>query len=230
MNPGPPEGSWQSVSLAFIARPDWEPASDRRAMVRNLAGLWLIGLAGAWAAFVLLNAIATPAGFENNLEDALDDLENYEQLILVVMFAPLVEEAIYRLPLARRLQLPLLALSGVVTAFFFLSYWILGLIVAAVALLVWAVTPWREAAEAWWATHAQWPIWISAALFALSHLINFDVDWSFVAVLAIPFAVGPQLWLGLMFTIARVRYGWWAAVAVHALHNLTVWSIATAVG
>jgi len=39
----------------------------------------------------------------------------------------------------------------------------------------------------------------------------------------------PQIWLGLVFTVARVRFGFWAAIVVHALHNLSVWSLATAI-
>ena len=35
--------------------------------------------------------------------------------------------------------------------------------------------------------------------------------------------------VGLMFTIARVRYGFSAAVGLHAVHNLTVWTLATSI-
>ena len=217
------------VSPRFVLRPDWDPAPTRRGMLRSLAALWMLGLAGAWAAFILLNAIAKPAGFDSNIDEALDDLSAGAQLFLVVIFAPLIEETIYRLPLQRRLQLPLIVLSGVITALFFLSFWFVGLAVALVALLIWAVEPWRSGLERWWADHPAWPVWIFAWVFALTHLVNFEVDWSLAALLAVPFAVGPQLWLGLMFTIARIRYGFLAAVALHAAHNMTVWTVATSV-
>ena len=62
------------------------------------------------------------------------------------------------------------------------------------------------------------------------HLSNYDVTWSFATMAVAPLVVGPQIWLGLMFTIARVRYGWWAGLVLHAFHNLAVWSVSSALG
>ena len=106
---------------------------------------------------------------------------------------------------------------------------VVGLSVACGALAAWAIPSVRARVEDRWERFPAWPIWGFSVLFALTHLVNFDIEWSVVAVLAIPIAVGPQLWLGLMFSIGRVRYGWWAGLAVHAAHNLTVWSIAQVV-
>ncbi|MCH1614731.1 MAG: CPBP family glutamic-type intramembrane protease, partial [Acidimicrobiales bacterium] len=82
-------------------------------------------------------------------------------------------------------------------------------------------------AENWWRNNPKWPIWIAVTIFGLVHLVNFEVDWTIGAILAAPFVVSPQLWLGLIFTIGRVRYGWFAGLGLHAAHNLTVWTLST---
>ena len=86
---------------------------------------------------------------------------------------------------------------------------------------------WRDVAAGWWAAHPRWPIWSALAAFGLVHLSNYDVNWSAAAVVVAPLVVSPQLWLGLMFTIARVRYGWWAGLVLHAIHNLAVWGVSS---
>ena len=97
------------------------------------------------------------------------------------------------------------------------------------ALLAWVTPRTREQAEGWWRRNPRWVVWGFALWFGLVHLVNFEIDWSVAAVLAAPIMVLPQIWLGLMFTIARVRYAWWAGLVLHAGHNLTVWTLASLV-
>lgn len=225
---------WGEVGPRYIRAPDWDEAAEPgRRPIASLFMWWLVGLVGAYLAGSMLQVLAEPAGYHSNIEDALDELDVLVQFLLLVVLAPIVEETIFRLPLRPRLQLRLLVLSGLLAAFYFLgASWIIvgiGLSLAVAAAALMNREPAATRFATWWGASARWPVWTSAWLFALMHLLNYDVDWSIVAVLAVPLVVSPQLWLGLMFTIARVRLGWWAGVVVHAAHNLTVWSIALAV-
>ncbi len=80
----------------------------------------------------------------------------------------------------------------------------------------------------WWERHPRTPVYASITAFGVYHLSNFEVEWSPLTLAVIPLAVAPQLWLGLTFTIGRVRYGWLAGVILHAAHNATIWSITLA--
>ena len=216
-----------AVSLRWVVRPDWLAAAEPRRWPRGLLRIWLFGLVGAAIAFVFLRIAVDAAGFESVLEDELDELSGVAQLFLVAVLAPTLEEAIYRLPLMARLHLPLIAVSGVLAGLFFAAFAVPGFVVAAVALGAHFIEPVRTRLEGWGAENPAWPIWLFSVVFALTHLVNYEVDWTIGAVLAAPFVVGPQLWLGLMFALARVRYGWWAAVLVHAFHNLSIWTLAS---
>ena len=156
-----------------------------------------------------------------------------------------------------RLALPgVLAVSGVAGFVYFVFGGMLAKVMAAlfavivvVAFVLWAQSAiagvgrgdlidssapprshWSERAVRWWSAHPRLIIWCSIAAFGLVHLSNFDVSLSAAAVVVAPVVVSPQIWLGLMFTIARVRYKWWAGLVLHTCHNLTVWSVISALG
>jgi hypothetical protein len=225
------ERLWDQVGPRQVLAPRWGPAAEPRHPLAAVAFLWLLGLVGAYVAFVFFVLIAVPAGFDSRIDDALDEISVLSQVLLVVVVAPAIEETIFRLPLGRRLHVGLLVLSGGLAALYFVASSVVivavGGLVAVAAAATFAVESWRLSAEAWWAEHPGWVVWVSSSLFAVFHLVNFDVEWSLVAVLAVPFAVLPQLWLGLVFSAGRIRYGFWVGLVVHAAHNLTVWSVST---
>lgn len=216
----------------------------------GLALLFAIGLAGSIALLFIAQA-AAQVGFEDTLEAELTSEPLIVQLLLVALLAPVIEETAFRLVLASRLRLGAAGAAGAIGAAYFAFGPPLVQVVAALfgvvmvaACVLWgqamiagtmsepgveragmARTTWHASVERWWTSHARWPVWCSIALFSYVHLSNYDVSWSLGAVIAAPFVVSPQLWLGLIFTIARVRYGWWAGLVLHACHNLTVWSV-----
>ncbi|WP_419841359.1 hypothetical protein [Candidatus Poriferisodalis sp.] len=222
--------------------------------------------------------LAARTGYTNTLEAELLELAVVEQLMLVVLLAPVLEELVFRLPLVARPALGAIGAAGVLGILQFAPGGGPVLVVAAVCVLLigasgamwiqslvvrrrWAMTSvrskhsdqtrsrrtvvkapracledaagddsrrpmlWHDCVTSWWAAHPRWPICISIAAFGTVHVSNFDVTWSAAAVMAMPLVVSPQLWLGLMFTIARVRFGWSAGLVLHACHNLAVWSI-----
>ena len=204
---------------------------EPRRLLRGLAALFGIGFLGSVVAWQIFGALSEVAGYESVLEAELERWSLTQQLILVVLLAPVLEETIYRLPLQRQFRPGLIALSLTIGALLFTAvgsalFWIifgLAILVASLELLKgWES---RTAIEARWSQDARIPIWSATLVFGLVHIANFDVDWSIYAVLAAPLVVSPQLWLGLMFTIARVRYGWWAGLLLHATHNGLIWSI-----
>ena len=99
---------------------------------------------------------------------------------------------------------------------------------SAVAVGMIAVKPeLRERVQTQWSANPRIPIYLVTLIFGLIHIVNFEVDWTIFSVLIAPLVVSPQIWLGLMFTIARVRYGWWAGLVLHATHNGLIWSISS---
>lgn len=243
---------WSTISPRFGLRPDWRRSPTQRLWPAGLALLFLIGLAGA-IALLMVSFAAGRVGFENTLADELLERSVVEQFVLVALFAPVLEEFLFRLPLAGRLRVGVLAAVGAVG---FVNFAVGDGAVLAVAALFGAVTiacgvlwiqslivgvahsdrdrdaapassPWRDGAARWWESHPRWPMWIALAAFGLVHLSNYEVNWSAAAVVVVPIVVSPQLWLGLMFTIARVRYGWWAGLVLHAVHNLAVWGVSS---
>ena len=183
--------------------------------------LFVMAVVGAFGFVIVQLAAMNLGGYRSTLEDELDALSTVGQFIQLVVVAPLVEETVYRLALTRRMRHFLVILSALAMGLF---WW--PLVFAAVAMIaVWAVPAWREGSSQWWEANPRWPIWISIAAFGLVHLVNFDIDWSVAAVLVAPFVVGPQLWVGLLFTLGRVRFGWWVGVGQHAMYNLFIWLV-----
>ena len=202
-----------------------------RGVISGLAKLLGIGFLGSVIAWQIFSALSDAAGYENILESELEQWSTTEQLILIVLIAPLLEETIYRLPLQRRFHPGLLSLSLIAGALFFSTvgsviFWLVLLAAAAAGLV--AVKPeLRQRVQTQWSANPRIPIYLTTLIFGLIHIVNFEVEWTIFSVLIAPLVVSPQIWLGLMFTIARVRYGWWAGLVLHATHNGLIWSISS---
>ena len=250
-----PGGVWSTVSPRFGTHPDWRAAANRRHWPGGLALLFVLGLGGSLA-LLAVSLLAARTGYVNILETELLDRPLIEQLLLVALIAPVIEEFVFRLPLAARLRLGALAAAA---AFGLLNFAggdgpviVVAAVLALIVLLsgvLWIQSlvagvarpdaggengqrspVWRDSVAGWWEAHPRWPVWCSIAAFGVVHLANYDVSWTFATVVVAPLVVSPQMWLGLMFTIARVRYGWWAGLMLHAFHNLAVWSVTIAAG
>lgn len=252
---GAPGGVWSTVSPRFGAHPDWRAATNRRRAPGGLALLFLIGLGGALTLFVV-SQLAARTGYVSTFETELLNLPLLEQFLGVVLIAPVVEELVFRLPLTARLRLGVLAATAALGLLYFAAGDGPVIVVAAVLALIVLLSGvlwiqslvagvarpdaggehgqrspvWRDSVAGWWEAHPRWPVWCSIAAFGVVHLANYDVSWTVATVVVAPLVVSPQMWLGLMFTIARVRYGWWAGLMLHAFHNLAVWSVTIAVG
>lgn len=250
---GAPGGVWSTISPRFGAHPDWRAAANRRRWPGGLALLFVLGLSGALALLAIAR-LAARTGYDDTPIVELLERPVFEQLVLVVLWAPVIEELVFRLPLTARLRPGVLAAAGALGLLLFAGGDGPVIVVAAVfalivllsgalwiqSLLAGVARPdaggesgpraWRDSVARWWEAHPRWPVWCSVAAFGVVHLANYDVTWTIATVVVAPLVVSPLIWLGLMFTIARVRYGWWAGVALHAFHNLAVWSVTSAAG
>ena len=220
-----------TIGPRFIFNPDWDEMPHPIRVISGLAKLLGIGFLGSVIAWQIFSALSDAAGYENILESELEQWSASEQLILIVLIAPLLEETIYRLPLQRRFHPGLISLSLMTGALFFTTvgsviFWLV--LFSAVAVGMIALKPeLRERVQTQWSANPRIPIYLVTLIFGLIHIVNFEVDWTIFSVLIAPLVVSPQIWLGLMFTIARVRYGWWAGLILHATHNGLIWSISS---
>ena len=221
------------VGPQFILNPDWGEMPRPRRMTRGLLKLWGLGFLGSIVLWQLFGRLSEAAGYENILESELEQWSATEQFLLVVVLAPLFEELIYRLPLQARFRPALVTLSLVAGAIFFagangIAFWLI-LLLAVIASVTAFSSDLRASVETWWEKNPRAVIYIVTLIFGLIHIVNFDVNWSLPALLVAPLVVSPQIWLGLMFTIARVRFGWLAGLVLHAAHNGFIWSVSTAI-
>ena len=230
----PPDSTRPTIGPRFIVHPDWDEMPHPRRVFRGLAQLLGTGFLGSVLLWMIFGGLSGVAGYESVLESELEQWSLTEQFLLVVLLAPLFEEVIYRLPLQRRFRPGLVALSLVAGAIFFAGtggfvFWFTLLLAVAAGGMAFR-SDFRELMDRHWDRSPRLPIYLVTLIFGLIHIVNFDVEWSLFAVLVAPLVVSPQIWLGLMFTIARVRYGWWAGLVLHAGHNGLIWSISSIAG
>lgn len=165
---------------------------------------------------------------ENKLGDLLESIPTYKFLFLAVLFAPLAEEILFRLPLRFSrvnllipIALILLPLSSHIIQRLdhrlppsFLVWSIIGAFLYA----LWALSLGRinqRTGEQFFARHLTKLVYGSSIVFALLHIMNYPQQ----AWLAAPILVLPQATLGLLLAYVRIKFGFWWSVFTHGLHN-----------
>ncbi len=223
---------WRTVSPTFALRPNWEPATNPRSWPMGLVVLWAMGLVGSFALLPLVR-VATSGRFASELSEQIDqglaDGAVWLLAIAVIVMAPLLEELVFRYPLTRRLHPAIAAASaagGTLWLGVFPRSW-LGVPFGAATVLfgVLSVSYYRHGASHYWWTQRPWiAIYASVVAFGFVHGANYSTD-SVVNWVWLPVIVSPQMWIGLLFVIARVRYGFGVALAHHAAHNAFVFGL-----
>lgn len=217
---------WRTVSPAFVLRPNWEPAAAPRTWPVGLLLLWAMGLAGSFA-LVPLVRLVTEGRFVSELNEEINEALGEGQVwvlaLIVVVSAPLAEEFIFRFPLTHNARPGMVAASlvggaiwlGVLTqSWVGAPFGVAAIIFGALAL---ELRKGRVSFE-WWRRRPRIAIYVSVVAFGFVHGPNYTTD-GLLNWLWLPVLVSPQLWIGLMFVIARVRYGFGVAFAHHAIHN-----------
>ncbi len=213
---------------AFVRRPQLlVPAGYSGASLRGVAalfGLHLLVMAGLiGAALLAYGAGLSPDNF------TMPKMSAGMLLVLAVIFAPVMEEIAFRSWLSGpggwlRLW------GGIAIVALAIYLWNSNLVEPVSAAMLCAlalitlilVAPRIDASRlrSWFARFFPALYWLSALAFGLMHLSNYSEPE-----LSTLLWVVPQSWMGLLLGYARVRWGMWANIAMHALHNLLAISV-----
>lgn len=189
--------------------------------------LMIMALLIALAMMALLMGFSPPDNALNNLDWSIGTVA------LVVIAAPLLEELGFRSWLSGRpghlLATGVLAGSGLAAVMLAETTtgdaaeasvglaMVAGLILAVIAIVVL-----RGRAPLGW-FKALFPVffWLTTVAFALIHLLNYQEG---ALAILLPLVL-PQFFSGAIFGFARVEYGLWASILLHALHNASAIAI-----
>ena len=216
-------GTWRRFA-AFVRRPELpERATGIRAAALPVLGkLFALDLL-LMTLLIGVAALATALGI--GMPDHLLDQMEFTPLLLafILVGAPLGEELLFRGWLSGRpshvgalLAILAAALAAGLTASSDAAW--LPLSFAVAGLLIAIYTLWRERGRppmAFFKRHFRWFYLLSTAAFASVHLANFTEG---NALILLPLTL-PQFLLGLILGYARVQFGLWASVLLHAVHN-----------
>lgn len=212
--------------LSFVRRPTLR-RGHKRFPGTSTAADWLSGLAPArllmwlvvlWTInFIVLGPLAVDVADTSGVKRAPSMLPAY----YMVVWAPLVEEMVFRFWLRRPAGWPLYTAMGAAGFLLGPGWW---LALAIVPLGAWRVaqlmmtppaTPWARLRR----YRRRFPVYLhlSVLAFALLHLLNYQhggAPWWLL-----PLLVLPQWFTGLVLAWSRVRHGIGAAIALHAGFN-----------
>ncbi len=210
-----------AVRPTFLARP--MPWGRAAALVLAVVFALDAGL-GALAA-VLTGAADEVFPF---LPAPLDeDIALAEDLFLSLLFAPVIEELLFRGWLSGRRAALRFALYGFAAMGLFMAslfapppvaaaLGLAGVGVALAGVVHWSRTRHRDVAVPdWFTRYFAWAVWGSSLVFGLIHLGNYEALSHPLGVLV----VLPQTIGGLLLAYTRTRLGLGAAIAHHAAYN-----------
>lgn len=217
-----------SLLLGFVRRPTLSlPDRSTRPIYSWLA---IFSLSAAVTAFVAVPVIVAATAIYDP-PSIPDEGGLLEAILLAAVAAPLLEEPAWRLWISSRRRHVFIA--GV-----FLALWVLlaladevnaltiiggGATALTIVLLGGAMAAASGTGSAFRSAHVPWLVWFGALAFGLLHLSNFEADsYDFRYWWLLPVIVTPQILSGLVYSYARIRLGFWAAVGVHGMENLVL--------
>lgn len=155
---------------------------------------------------------------------AIEDLgASWFIVVLVVIVAPLTEETAMRLLIhpwsSWRFWLSAAAWMLFGVNAFFTGGWAWIVPAWPIVLVLWRLTRRGEKAARQWSDHPGLVVWFCVIGFGLAHISNYDIPATDWRVATVGLLVVPQLIGGLLITYTRVKAGYWAGVAHHALSN-----------
>jgi membrane protease YdiL (CAAX protease family) len=214
---------WRAFG-AFLRRPMLPERVTGIRLAALAATLRLFALdAVLMAGLLALVGVATALGVQFP-QNAIDKIK-LGPLVLaaIVIFAPVVEELVFRSWLSGRpghvtaavailLGLAIPILSGMQSHPILLFGGLAIGAVVALGLLVWLR---KHPPFPFFSRHFAWFYAAASLLFALAHLTNYSEGASLLLLVL----VVPQLLVGLIHGYARVTYGLWSDMLLHMLHN-----------
>jgi hypothetical protein len=213
--------------IAFIVRPTLERARGRRRS-GAIAADWTSGLRPArlllwliilWTVnFTLLGPLAVDVANSTGVERARTILPS--QWPYVVLWAPLIEEMLFRFWLRQPRGWPLYVVLAACGFMVGPSPWLVGLVGAVVGWRLVRRAPrpgWPRKPLRRYRRHFPVILHLSVLAFALMHLGNYSsahAPWWLL-----PLVVLPQWFTGMVLAWTRVRHGIGAAIVLHAGFN-----------
>lgn len=210
--------------VRFLRAPSLDTPRERFGLAAVRAVLWLL-LLDVLVDFPLaslLGWLSKRATLETPQLTQLTDNGPLFTLLMGAVAAPLLEEVLFRSWLDGRRRhitfwLMVLLVFGTFWKFGVQNQPFLAIGLAALLLIVGAVLVWRadQSVPAWFQRLFPAIFYLQAVAFAASHFSNYPRDRMW---LLVPFVL-PQLVAGLVFGFARVRFGMWANLLLHASSN-----------
>lgn len=209
----------------FLRHPVEYPPVDGRPsqLLKTFGWFCLVQFAGLTGTilFVLLGEVNLP------MRDTLGDNSAWG-ILVAVLFAPLLEEAMFRLPLKRTRTTLLIALGialfGIVSAVCGIpalrSAERLPMRLGITILLLPPV--WFAVRRFAWRIRYSRYFYLLAVLFALAHLLNIEfsaLQLAFPVVCFLMWYVAEKFVTGALYGFTRLRHGFVAACCLHALNN-----------
>jgi membrane protease YdiL (CAAX protease family) len=192
---------------------------------------WELFKVNLWSlvAITLLGIVFEFVGELIGLEIPKEISENdWGEVFFIVITAPLFEELLFRWPLRHRHSHKETFIAGAilfsvahgelyrVANFDKIIFW--GLFLVGNSAVILALNHFKEQISQFRITNFKWIYWAFGLVFGLIHLGNYDGSWSsfifFTPVLCLS-----QIFGGLLLGYARMRYGFWYGVALHAANN-----------
>ncbi len=206
---------------------DWWPGVRPGRILAWAAMLWCINM---FALGPLAVAAAGASGVTHRL-----DMNNIPWLT-AVLWAPLVEEMLFRYGLRRPAQALWLCPALLPALFWGPRWWTLALVALVLIVAAWSLRPgvssrvhWDAHWRRYYLKHFGLVFHLVALTFAAVHLSNFS--YSHTVFWLLPLLVLPQWVTGLVLGWMRVRRGIGASIALHATFNagpmLLIWLILT---
>jgi len=204
--------------LSFLKSPNLQAPPDVITLKDTLGHvLRLYGLKCSISIFFILTTsiLDIPNG------EARIDISDIPMIFLfasLVIIAPLFEEAIFRLPL-RPLALNITISCSVLI--YRLSLWSQqnfirnSLVLLVVNILIASECPDTQVFKRFYSRHPRLIFYGLTLLFGAIHINNYTPESWYL----LPLLVFPQTISGLFLGFVRMRYGFWWAVFMHALHN-----------
>jgi len=231
--------------LRFLRHPTLSPRLPGARLGSSARADWLRGVSPLrllpWALLLwtwnllFLGPLAALAAHAGGAHHRLLDMVSIPWL-QALLWAPVIEELLFRYGLRRPAQ-ALWVIPAAAVALVYGMQWSTGLLLLAVLLAIILQT--RQGANrqslkplSWsqrktWRRTFVWVFYTASTLFALLHLLNFNLHQTPLWLL--PLLVLPQWCTGLVLGWLRVRRGIGAAMLLHAMFNsgplLLVWAL-----
>ncbi|UAB78247.1 CPBP family intramembrane metalloprotease [Erythrobacter sp. SCSIO 43205] len=220
------------IFAAFLRRPTLDVGTKSEGALTVLARIYALDLC-AMAVLIGLASLLIAAGVYIPAT-ALAGMEFTLGIVaMVVIGAPVMEEIAFRSWLSGKPAIIAALLVFLAGALGFglahMAVPALGLTLAVIGIAGGGASLFflrNKPTLGWFARGFPVFFWLSTVAFALVHLANFD-EGSLGILLPL---VLPQFILGSMLGFVRVRFGLWAAIALHAAHNATAVTIAALAG